>query len=159
MTGSNVSAEVGSPANLTCSVYSNLTSNKVTYKWKRAGMTVATSAVYQVSSSVGVSDAGVYTCEVNASDTANSPHVLNGTSSVGNTLTVTSKWRYKAFSFASCSLQASLHQGSMQTEMIKEIYLYTENCTYLRLVLKCGSSSKLLASNIAYLPDTITVPV
>ena len=54
-------------------------------------MLVATSAMYQVSSSVGVFDAGVYTCEVTISDSANNSHVISGTGSVNVTLTVTSK--------------------------------------------------------------------
>ena len=90
MTGSDVSAAIGSPAVLTCNVSGNPTGTTVTYQWKRADMTVATSAIYEVSSSVGVSDAGVYTCEVTVSDTTNSPHVNFGTSSVVVTLTVTS---------------------------------------------------------------------
>ena len=90
MTGSDVFVAVGNPANLTCSVSGNPTGTTINYQWKRAGMTVATSAKYQVSSSVNVTDAGVYTCEVIVSDTANSPHVIPKTSSVDVALTVTS---------------------------------------------------------------------
>ena len=54
-------------------------------------MLVATSAMYNVSSSVGVSDAGVYICEVAVSDSANNPHVISGSGSLNVTLTVTSK--------------------------------------------------------------------
>ena len=91
MTGIDVSAVVGSPANMTCIVSGNLPGIIITYQWKRAGKIVATSAMYQVSSSVGVSDAGVYTCEVTVIDSENSLHVITGTSSVDVTLTVTSK--------------------------------------------------------------------
>ena len=91
MTGSDVSAAVSSPAVLTCSVSDNSTGTNVTYKWMRAGTSLATSAMYQISSSVGVSDAGVYTCEVIVSVSGSSPHVISGTGSVNVTLTVTSK--------------------------------------------------------------------
>ena len=91
MTGSDVSAAVGSPANLICSVSGNPTGTTITYQWKRAGKSIATSAIYQISSSVGVSDAGVYTCEVTVSDTTSSQHVISGNSSVDITLTVISK--------------------------------------------------------------------
>ena len=54
-------------------------------------MLVATSAVYNFSSSVGVLDAGAYNCEVTVCDSANNTHVIPGTGSVNVTLTVTSK--------------------------------------------------------------------
>ena len=91
MTGSDVFAAVDSSAVLTCKVSGNPTGTTINYQWKMAGMTVATSAMYQVSLSVSVSDAGVYMCEVTVSDAANSPHVISGTNSVDVTLTVTSK--------------------------------------------------------------------
>ena len=91
MRGSDVSAAAGSPALLTCSVSGKPPETTVTYQWKRDGKSVATSAMYQVSTSVGVSDAGVYTCEVTVSDTEYSPHVISGTSSLDVMLTVTSK--------------------------------------------------------------------
>ena len=91
MRGTNVSAAVGSPAVLTCSVSGNPTGTTVTYQWKRAGKLLATSATYQVSSSVGVSDAGVYTCEATVSVSGSNPHVISGSSSVDVTLTVISK--------------------------------------------------------------------
>ena len=91
ITGSDVSVIVGSPAVLACNVSNNPNGTTVTYQWKRAGMLGATSTMYQVSSSVGVSDAGVYTCEVTVNDSANNPHVTSGTGSVNVTLTVTSK--------------------------------------------------------------------
>ena len=93
VTGSDVSAAVGSPAVLTCNVSGNPAGTTITYQWKRAGSTVpgATSAMYQVSSSVGVSDAGVYTCEATVSDTGNNPHVISGSDLVDVTLYVASK--------------------------------------------------------------------
>ena len=91
MKANDVSAAVGSLAILTCSVSDNPTGTTITYQWKRNGMTVATSSTYQVSSSVGVSDAGVYTCEVTVSDSSGSSHVISGSGSVNATLTVTSK--------------------------------------------------------------------
>ena len=91
ITGSDVSAIVGSPAVLTCNVSNNPSETIVTYQWKRAGILVATSAMYQVSSSVGASDAGVYICEVTVSESANNPHVISKTGSVNVTLTVISK--------------------------------------------------------------------
>ena len=89
--GEAVSADVGSPGVLTCSVSNNPTGTTVTYQWKRADQLLATSATYQVSSSVGVSDAGVYTCEADVSDYSGSPYVNSGTGSVNVTLTVTNK--------------------------------------------------------------------
>ena len=91
VTGGHVSAEVGNSADLTCSVSSNVPMTTITYQWKRNGMTVATSAMYQVSSSVGVSDAGLYTCEVTVDDATNSPHVISGNNSVEVPLTIISK--------------------------------------------------------------------
>ena len=91
VTANGVSAAVNSSADLTCSVSDNPTGTTITYQWKRNGMTVATSATYQVSSSVNVSDAGVYTCEATVSDTSNSSHVIPGSGSEDVTLTVTSK--------------------------------------------------------------------
>ena len=81
MTASDVFAAVGSPAVLTCSVSDNPNRTIVTYQWKRNGLTVATSAMYLVSS-VGVSDAGLYTCEATVSDVANNPHVISRSGSV-----------------------------------------------------------------------------
>ena len=91
MTGDPVSADVGNPGVLTCNVSNKPSGTTVTYQWKRDGMLVATSGTYEVSSSVNVSDAGVYTCEANVSASVSSPHVINGTGSVNTTLTVTSK--------------------------------------------------------------------
>ena len=91
LTGDPVSAEVGNSADLTCSVSSNVPMTTITYHWKRAGMTVATSAMYQVSSSVDLSDAGLYTCEVTVDDATSSPHVISGNNSVEVILTLTSK--------------------------------------------------------------------
>ena len=94
MTGSDVSAVIGSPANLTCSVSSNPNGTTVTYQWKRDGMSTisqANSSGYQVSSSVTLFDADVYTCEATVTDSDNSPHVISGTGSVKVTLIVTCK--------------------------------------------------------------------
>ena len=91
VTGSDVSVVVGRLAVLTCSVSSNPSGTTVTYQWKRAGELLATSALYNVSSSVGVFDAGVYICEVTVSDSASNLHVISGTGSVDVTLIVTSK--------------------------------------------------------------------
>ena len=82
---------VGSSAVLTCNVPDNINGTIVTYQWKKDGLLGPNSTMYQVSSSVGVSDAGVYNCEVTVSDSANNPHVISGTRSVNVTLTVTSK--------------------------------------------------------------------
>ena len=91
VTGSDVSAAVGNPAVLTCSGSGNPAETTITYQWKQDGESLDASAMYEVSSSVGVSDAGVYTCVVTVSDTANSPHVISGNSSVDVTLYVASK--------------------------------------------------------------------
>ena len=91
VTGNPDSADVGGPGVLTCSVPNNPNGSNVTYQWKRDGKVLATSGTYQVSSSVDISDAGVYTCEANVSSSVSSPYVINGTGSVNVTLTVTSK--------------------------------------------------------------------
>ena len=91
VTGSPVNVEVDSPGVLACSVSNNPSGTIVTYKWKRDGNLLATSAMYQVSPSVNVFDAGVYTCEANVSASGGSPHVISGTGSVSVTLTVVSK--------------------------------------------------------------------
>ena len=85
VTGSDVSVAVGSPAVLTCSVSDNPNGTTITYQWKRNSMTVNNSTTYQVSSSVGVEDAGVYTCEVTVSDSSDSSHVISGSGSAGAT--------------------------------------------------------------------------
>ena len=89
--GNPVSVDVGSPGLLTCSVSNNPSGTTVTYQWKRDGILLATSKTYQVSSSVDVSDAGVYTCEAIVSASESNPHVIPGTGSVNVTLTVISK--------------------------------------------------------------------
>ena len=92
ITGGDVSVIVGSLAVLTCNVSNNPSGTTITYQWKREldGNVLATSAIYQVSTSVDVSDAGVYICEATISDSAKNPHVISGTSSVNVILTVTS---------------------------------------------------------------------
>ena len=92
VTGSDVSVIVGSLAVLTCNVSNNPNGTTVTYQWKMDDMLLeTTSAMYQVSSSVNISNAGVYTCEATISDSANNPHVISITGSVNVTLTVISK--------------------------------------------------------------------
>ena len=91
VSGEPVFADVGSAGVLTCSVSNNPPGTNITYQWKRAGKLLATSKMYQISSSVGVSDAGVYTCETDVSDSGDSPYVNSGTGSVNVTFTVTSK--------------------------------------------------------------------
>ena len=94
VTGSDVSVIVGSLAELACiAVFYEPSGTIVTYQWKSDGMLLATSAMYQVSSSVDVSDAGVYICEVTVSDhdSANNPHVISRAGSVNVILTVISK--------------------------------------------------------------------
>ena len=92
ITGSDVSVIVGSLAILTCSVSNIPIGTTATYQWRKDGLLLANLAMYQVSSSVNVSDAGVYICEVTVSNSANNSHVISGTGSVNVTLTVTSKW-------------------------------------------------------------------
>ena len=87
-------ADVGDAPTLACSVSATPAGTITTYQWKRPDMTEisgATSATYQVSSSVGVSDAGVYTCEATVSVSGSSPHIISGISSVDIILTVISK--------------------------------------------------------------------
>ena len=91
MIGYPIAADVGSPAVLTCSVSNNPSGTTATYRWKRDGNLLAASETYQVSSSVDVFDAGVFTCEANVSASESSPHVISGTGSVNVTLIVTSK--------------------------------------------------------------------
>ena len=93
MTASGLSAQVESATNLTCYLSNLPPSTTAKYQWKRIYMSVIPEAnlpTYGISS-VGVFDAGVYTCEVTVSDIGNSPHVISATGSVNITLTVTSK--------------------------------------------------------------------
>ena len=73
VTGEPVSADVGSSGVLTCSVSNNQMRATVNYQWKRAGKLLATSETSKVSLSVSASDAGVYTCVANVSDSGGSP--------------------------------------------------------------------------------------
>ena len=126
VTGSDVSAVVGSPAVLRCSMSGNSNETTITYRWTRAGVTVATLTMYQVSS-VGVSDAGVYTCDVTVSDTESSPHVISGVASVNVTLTVTSKYIYKLLRFTFCTLQVFSHPTLTHFETVNKIeYMRTK---------------------------------
>ena len=89
--GNPVSADIGRSGVLACSVSNNPNGTNVTYQWQRNGHLLATSAVYNFSSSVNVFDAGVYTCEANVSASVSSPYVNSGTGLVDVILSVTSK--------------------------------------------------------------------
>ena len=120
-----ISAQVYDPAVLTCNVTGIPLGTTITYQWKRADLSPV-SAVFSPTRIlylpyVGVSDAGVYICEVTVSDSSNNPHVISGTGSVNVILTVTSKWRYKLLSFTFFSLQVWLHQIPMHIEAVNEI--------------------------------------
>ena len=95
VTGNNVSAEVGNPAVLFCNVTPIPPGTTITYQWRRADMSPISAQHSAVKSLylpyVGVSDAGVYICEVTISDSANNPYVIPQSGSLSVTLTVTSK--------------------------------------------------------------------
>ena len=88
VTDNPVSADVGSPAVLTCNVSNN--PSGINYKWKRDGKILVSSETYHISS-VNVSHAGVYTCEAKVSPSVSNPYVNPESGSVNVTLTVTSK--------------------------------------------------------------------
>ena len=95
VTGYATSAQVDSITILTCNVTPIPPGTIITYQWRRADMSPI-SALYLTQKSlflpyVGVSDAGVYTCEVNVSDPTNNPFVISQSGSVNIPLTVTSK--------------------------------------------------------------------
>ena len=91
----DVSAQVGDSAILTCNVTPIPPGTAITYQWRRADMSPISTQHSMVQvlflPYVGVSDAGVYICEVNISDLKNNPYVISQTGSVNVTLTVTSK--------------------------------------------------------------------
>ena len=91
VTDYNTSAQVDDFASLMCNVTPIPPGTTITYQWRRADMSPI-SAQYSMGKvlqlpSVGVSDAGVYTCEVNVSDT----FIISQSGSANVTLTVTGK--------------------------------------------------------------------
>ena len=94
MTGDDATATVGETPTLACNVSTIPDETTVAYQWKRPDMTEiagATSEMYQFSSPVGVSDAGVYTCEATVSGKGDSLYVTDGRASLEIALTITSK--------------------------------------------------------------------
>ena len=95
MTGFESYAEVGGTASLICNVVDTPTGTSITYQWKRADISSTSEIISEknglILPSLGVSDAGVYICEVTVSVAANNPYVIPGEGSVKVTLTVTSK--------------------------------------------------------------------
>ena len=95
VSGHDASAEVGSSAVLLCNVVNIPVGTTIDYQWRRADMSPisvpssALSVLYLTY--VGVSDAGVYICEVTVSDSLNNPYVIPQSGSVNVTLTVTGK--------------------------------------------------------------------
>ena len=95
VTGSDTSAQVGGFAFFTCNVTPTPPGTTITYQWRRVG-TSPISAPHLTQESlylpnVGVSDAGVYICEVTVNDSTDNPNVIPQNASVSVTLTVTSK--------------------------------------------------------------------
>ena len=95
MTGNDISAQVDDPALLQCTVVDIPIGTIVDYLWRRADMSsisgvISNQAIYFPY--VGVSDAGVYICEVNVSDPTNYPNVTSQSGSVNITFTVTGKY-------------------------------------------------------------------
>ena len=86
---------VGDGATLVCNVFGAPSGTTITYQWKRADLSSTSQIISETNtvqlSSVGVSDAGVYICEVTVSDSTNNAHVIPASDSGSNTLTVTSK--------------------------------------------------------------------
>ena len=95
MTGNDIATEVGSPAVLQCNVVNSPNGTIVDYQWRRANMSPLSGIISQENPLylpyVGVSDAGVYICEVNINDSTNNPNVISQSGSVNIILTVTSK--------------------------------------------------------------------
>ena len=95
VTGYDTSAQVGDIALLTCDVTPILPGTTITYQWRRADMSPISTQHLTVKSLflqyVGVSDAGVYICEVTVSDSTNNPYVIPQSGSLSITLTITSK--------------------------------------------------------------------
>ena len=98
MTGSNISAQIDAIALMTCNVTSIPPGATITYQWRREDMSPISTPHLTVESlflpRVNVSDAGVYICEVTASDSESNPHVISQSVSVNITLTVASKEIY-----------------------------------------------------------------
>ena len=96
MTGNDTIAKVGDSSVLVCSVIGTLSGTDATYQWTRADMSSLSGnfseniPMYYLPH-VGVSDAGVYICAVNITDSSNTTSVFSMTGSVNVTLTVTSK--------------------------------------------------------------------
>ena len=93
--GSDVLVQVTDLAVMTCNVANILPETTIIYKWSRADMSPISALSSTVQSLylpyVGVSDAGVYICEVTVSDSTTNPYVIPQSGSVNVTLTVTSK--------------------------------------------------------------------
>ena len=89
------SAQVGRFAFFTCNVTPIPPRTTITYHWRRADMSQISAQHLTVKSlylpHVGVSDAGVYICDVNISDSTNNPYVISQSGSASVTLTITSK--------------------------------------------------------------------
>ena len=95
VTDYDISAQVGDFGFLTCNVSGILPGMTITYQWRRADMSPI-STQYSMGKIlqllyVGVSDAGVYICEVNVNVSTNNPYVIPRSGSLSVTLTVTSK--------------------------------------------------------------------
>ena len=95
VTGYDTSAQVDSFALLTCDVIPIPPETTITYQWRRADMAPVSVPHLTVKSLflplVGVSDAGVYICEVTVSDSTNNSYVIPQSGSLSVTLTITSK--------------------------------------------------------------------
>ena len=90
----DISVQVANQALMVCNVTNIPPGTTITYQWRRPDMSSISEVVthkYIYIPYVGVSDAGVYKCEVNISDPSNSPYVISQSDSVSITLTVTSK--------------------------------------------------------------------
>ena len=94
VTDYDISAQVGDPAFFTCNVTSIPPGTTTTYHWRRADMSSISGVIaglVMYLPRVGVSDAGVYICEVDVNDPSNNPYVIPQNGLVCITLTVTSK--------------------------------------------------------------------
>ena len=95
MKDNDISAQVHGSAALICNMTGNPPGTAITYQWKRADMSPISTPYSALKSLylpyVNVSDAGVYICEVNVSDSTNNPYVIPQSGSLSVTLTVISK--------------------------------------------------------------------
>ena len=86
---------VGDGAILKCFIVGAPSGTTITYQWKRADTSSTSDIISETNMiqlpSVGVTDAGVYVCEVTISDSTDNPHVIPASGSGSNTLSVTSK--------------------------------------------------------------------